>query len=217
MPPSHRFSSTLILTYVVLLLQACTGWLSVSTVHRLGGQRVSRHQAPVTLQGRRLARPPLLCQQQPQPDELSELADILNPSDLAQVQARLRRLAGLFPGIEATELGKLVHISPLLLFVETAQVEAALSRLKREVSYVDPSYLLQQRAPGLELLLSLGAPSFNLTSSLRDVVRVAGPACNVTQLVRRAPQVLTPRYLLAMSDVVGALGRRVSVGGCARC
>ena len=190
-----------LLPVLIVLLEICSGWMRVAVVRHQCGPR-ARAQLPV------------LCQRQQhevEMPELSELADILNPSDLAQVQSRLRRLAALFPGIEPAELHQLVQISPLLLFVDSLQLEAALARLRREMSYIDPSYLLQQRAPGLELLLSLGAPAFNLTSSLRDVVRVAGPGCNVTQLVRRAPQVLTPRYLLAMSDVVWALGHRVRV------
>jgi len=135
----------------------------------------------------------------------SDLSDILNNADLEEVEARFEQLRGIFPTVEADELEEIVRLSPVLLFLETSKIKEAIKKLNTAVAFVDPSYLLTQRAPGVELLMSVSTPSFDIQRALQDVVSVVGVNYNSTGLIRRVPQILTPKYLLALKEVLSTL------------
>lgn len=140
----------------------------------------------------------------------NEFADILNAADLAEAEKRYEHLKQIFPGVGEEELQQLVRTSPLLLFLETSKLEESVRKLNTAVQYVDPSYLISQRAPGVELLLSVTSSTFDVQKNLADVVQVVGLNYNVTQLIRRVPQVLTSKYLLALKEAVEILERRLA-------
>ena len=136
-----------------------------------------------------------------------DMSDILSASDLNQVESRLVYLKSVFPGIDDEELRQIVQTSPMLLFVEKNKLEESVRKLAVAVGYVNASYILTQRAPGLELLLSISNSSFDFEDSLRSVVGVCGSAYNVTHLIRRVPQLLVPKYLSEFRQVVESLRR----------
>ena len=136
-----------------------------------------------------------------------DLADILSASDLKQVESRLVYLKSVFPGIDDEELRQIVRTSPMLLFVDKNRLEGSVRKLAVAVGYVNASYILTQRAPGLELLLSISNSSFDFEDSLKSVVEVVGSAYNVTHLIRRVPQLLVPKFLSEFRQVVESLRR----------
>ena len=106
----------------------------------------------------------------------------------------------MFPEVAEADLRDLVFISPLLLALETVSLELAVKRLRDELPYINPSYVISQRSCGLDLLLSCMSPTFDLESRRREVVAVIGRDRNVTEFLRRVPHCLTPRYFLALRD-----------------
>ena len=136
----------------------------------------------------------------------SDLSDILNNADLEEVEARFEQLRGIFSTVAVDELEEIVRLSPVLLFLETSKIKEAIRKLNTAVAFVDPSYLLTQRAPGVELLMSVvTTPSIDISMAMQDVVSVVGANYNTTGLVRRVPQILTPKYLLALKEVLSTL------------
>ena len=126
--------------------------------------------------------------------------EILSAEDVDEYQKRFHSLMVIFPHVRETELRTLVFTSPLLLALETANLKKAVDRLKSDLPFIDPSYVISQRSCGLDLLLSCMSPLFDLETRRNDVISVIGKERNVTEFLRRVPHCLTPRYLLALRD-----------------
>lgn len=133
-------------------------------------------------------------------NKIFDYEEILSSEDVDEYQKRFRGLQKLFPDVEETLLRDLVFISPLLLALETESLQSAVRRLREELPYVDPSYVISQRSCGLDLLLSCMSPTFDLETCRQDVVNVIGKQRNATDFLRRVPHSLTPRYLLALRE-----------------
>lgn len=133
-------------------------------------------------------------------NKIFDYEEILSTEDVNEYQKRFRGLQKLFPEVQETLLRDLVFISPLLLALETESLQVAVRRLREELPYVDPSYVISQRSCGLDLLLSCMSPTFDLETRRQDVVNVIGKQRNATDFLRRVPHSLTPRYLLALRD-----------------
>lgn len=127
--------------------------------------------------------------------------EILSPDDVVEYQKRFHDLMVLFPNILESDLRSMIFISPLLLALETKDLNKAVARLKYELPYVDPSYVIAQRSCGLNLLLSCMSDTFNLSASTSNVVDVIGRERNITEFLRRVPFSLTPRYKLTVRCV----------------
>jgi hypothetical protein len=126
--------------------------------------------------------------------------DILSEEDVKEYRGRFSKLAEMFPEVSWRRLREIVEMSPLLLTIETDALRRGVVVMRQELPFVDPSYVITQRSAGLDLLISLMSPSFNLRSRWEDVVDVIGMKRNATDFIRRVPQSLTPRYILALRD-----------------
>ena len=129
-----------------------------------------------------------------------EFDEILSSDDVEEYRYRFQCLMKLFPEVSEGDLRALVSISPLLLALETENLQAAVSKLRHEVPFINPSYVITLRSCGLDLLLSFMSPSFDLEARRYDVVTVIGKERNVTEFLRRVPHCLTPRYFIALRD-----------------
>lgn len=129
-----------------------------------------------------------------------EFDEILSSDDVEEYRYRFQCLLKIFPEVSEGDLRALVFISPLLLALETETLKAAVIKLRHEVPFINPSYLITLRSCGLDLLLSSMSPSFDLEARQYDVVTVIGKERNVTEFLRRVPHCLTPRYLIALRD-----------------
>lgn len=135
-----------------------------------------------------------------QSNKVFDYDEILSSDDVDEYQRRFHSLMALFPEVPETELRTLVFISPLLLALETSSLRTAVDRLRYELPFIDPSYVIAQRSCGLDLLLSCMSPLFDLDTRRNDVISVIGKERNVTEFLRRVPHCLTPRYLVALRD-----------------
>lgn len=133
-------------------------------------------------------------------NKIFDYEEILSTEDVNEYQKRFRGLLELFPDVSETTLRDLVFISPLLLALETESLQSAVRRLREDLPFVDPSYVISQRSCGLDLLLSCMSPSFDVEKRWKDVVDVIGKERNATEFLRRVPHSLTPRYFLALRD-----------------
>lgn len=133
------------------------------------------------------------------PNKDFEFGEILTTDDVEEYQKRFQGLKELFPFITEIDLRSLVFISPLLLALETESLQTAVRRLANDLPYVDPSYLIQQRSCGLDLLVACMSPTFNLELRLNDVKAIIDNR-DLTAFIQRVPHSLTPRYLLALQD-----------------
>ena len=146
-----------------------------------------------------------------------EMDDILSTSDMAETWLRFSSLLELFPDVDEVYLRDTVSRLPLYLAIETEKFSYAVERMRKELPFVDPSYVLQQRAAGLDLFLSFmggrldddgskssGSHEFNVSQHVEELeaflIHKGYQGTDTMEFVRRVPHAVTSRYLLALQD-----------------
>ena len=144
----------------------------------------------------------------PSPGEILE--ELLNHEDLDAARSRLRRLSEVFPGLDDEDFNAVVDRSPVLLTLEEEGLERGLSRLRAKLPWCDPSYIVQQRLAGIDLLMAFVYEDLKvepLMEAVGDILSLprAGNRTELMEFLRRCPFVLLPKYQRALAEQVTIL------------
>lgn len=148
------------------------------------------------------------------------IEDLFNENDLKIIRERFIGLNKVFPRIKELDLRDIVTSSPLFLTMETDKFINALKQLQEVYPYIDSSYLISQKSPGLQLLLLIMSGNFNFIERQMDVQRViSNSKFSCDEVIQRIPHILIPRYTLLLNDQLFAFKKhfpfiddRVSMG-----
>lgn len=135
------------------------------------------------------------------------IEDILSENDLVVFQERFRRLQEIFPRVTERDLTKIITSSPMFLTMNPENFEEALSIIAAIYPAVDPSYIIQQKSPGLELLLSTMSGNFDFSGRQSRLHNIIGHDRNVTEFIHRIPHALLPRYAARLESQVETFRR----------
>jgi len=122
--------------------------------------------------------------------------DILSKEDMLYIGESFDRLKLLFPSIEQETIRRIATRSPYLLTLSSEKMILAVNRIRVELPFVDPSYIMSQRTLGVELLVHCTSSTFNIENQVIQLGQILEEKRNVTEFIRRVPHVLSPRLLL---------------------
>lgn len=133
------------------------------------------------------------------------LEDILSQDDIQIFQQRFQMLKKIFPKLTELELKEIVSTSPLFLTMEPEKFQKSVELIVSMYPCVDPSYLLSQKSPGLELLLLVMSGDFNFSERQQHLQQIIGSQRNITAFIHKIPHALAPRYTLRLQDQISVL------------
>ena len=144
----------------------------------------------------------------PSPGDVLE--ELLTRDDLDSARSRLRHLAETFPGLQAEDFNALMDRSPVLLTIEEEALERGLRRLRARLPWCDPSYIIQQRVAGVDLLLTFVEEDMEVEPMIEKVGSIlslprAGNRTELVEFIRRCPFVILPKYQNALAEHIDVL------------
>jgi hypothetical protein len=128
--------------------------------------------------------------------------DILSVDDIEIFQTRFNRLRELFPKIEEKLLRDTVQASPIFLSMEPQKFEESISSISKIYPFLDPSYIMAQKSPGLELLLLAISGEFNFEERQDYLHRVIGRDKDIKLFIHKVPHALIPKYTMQLQDFI---------------
>lgn len=139
------------------------------------------------------------------------LEDILSEDDMKSAMNRFKSLQETFPKINRKDMSSIVTTSPLLLTMEIEKFNQAIKSLSSAYPNIDMNYLLQQRSPGLELLLLTMSKNFNYSQNQIEISNIlCDSKRNTTELIERIPYVLIPKYFMQLKSQIYSLKQHFS-------
>lgn len=86
---------------------------------------------------------------------VDSMSDILSKDVLEAANMRVNTLMAIFgPSLSQAKMNAIATRFPMLLYMEEEKITQAFDTIQRETPFVDPAFLLKQRALGIELLVT---------------------------------------------------------------
>jgi hypothetical protein len=122
--------------------------------------------------------------------------DILNEEGLSLTRDRYYEMKRIFSTLNSTVVQNVARTYPILLALQSQQLECAKNKIVENLPNVSFEYIFQQKSAGLEFFVACASSEFNFTkqiASLRGTSGLDDPIL-LQEFIRRVPHALTNRY-----------------------